>query len=197
MRISRRFFLKSSGACAGSLLLPSIPLIAKPSLPGMAFIVGSEDQGCEVVWANGPRQALDWWFGDCLDDCARFLGGDACDECAHLDVERSPRFDGFRATGVPLDAYWRAGWHMPCERCREAGVYVGGWSAADCCAEDWDPIPMPDGSFAAVCHECMTPREHLLAGGDPADWTYAPEHMDTPWAALPRDVLPLAEMAQL
>lgn len=185
MKVTRRLFMAGTAATAGALALP-FPLLAKPRLAGFAYSVGNECQGNQVVWAPDARSALNWAFGDCFDDCQRFSGGDCCDECGHLDLERTPIFDGFQETGIPLTAYRRAGWHMPCQRCEEAGVYKGAFDASDRCAEDWHPLPAREGGFVAVCTECMTIHELLAYGGmdleHAAEWKHEFWHL--PYADL-------------
>lgn len=182
--ITRRRFLVGTSALI-SFAATGVPALSKPRLPGLAFVIGNEDRGCEVVWAANAREALDW-VGDCDDDCGRFTGGHACDECSYIDVDRDPYFDGFQEGGVPLHAYRRRGWEMTCVRCEEAGVLHGSWSASDRSIGDWEPVPTRDGGFEVVCHDCMTINEHLSAGSMKRDYAlkYKYEFWGLPWAEL-------------
>lgn len=106
--------------------------------------------------------------------------------CPPKEVAPAPNLNGEPRENFTNAELQAAGFAVPCDRCLAEGAF------------DWR-YDLPDEHMTVVngetvCDQCITPREMLAVGGDVAEYTYADEHMDTPFGALPRQVVPLADM---
>lgn len=106
------------------------------------------------------------------------------------EVTPAPSLDGEPRDNFSNAELQGAGFAVFCDRCLDAGAIEHGIDEPD----QW-PLAIVDGE--TVCDGCITPREKLAAGGDPADCTYAAEYMDTPMGSIPHGVEPLESAEEL